>query len=195
MPDNLTVGNGLAGSGIDPFVGFGMTIGEAKDAGKIVQTRWIVEKDVLEHIYSESRAANVGRIDIGKNKAIGRLVRRKLGGFGVESKTRERYERLFEAAGRSTYVTIESIAAHLGHVSPQCLNGGCVSRAFIDKGRFQVRSEQGIIGIDQVLRVVKSRQIHMVVALNPEVRARSSRLPGPVWHEHLAIVAGIEKPC
>ena len=78
VPDNLTVGNGLAGSGIDPFVGFGMTIGEAKDAGKIVQTRWIVEKDVLEHIYSESRAANVGRIDIRKNESISRLVRRKL---------------------------------------------------------------------------------------------------------------------
>src|SRR5262249_15873290 len=150
----------------------------------VVQTGWVVEKDVLEHINAESRAANVGRIDIGKNESISRLVGRQLGRFGIEAKAGQGEKRFFEAPGRRAYVPIESITAHVGHVSPQSLNGGCVGWAFIDESRFQVGSKKGVIGVDQVLWIVKSRQKHMVVALNPEVGARSSRLSGAVRHEH-----------
>src|SRR4051794_31491334 len=107
MPNDLAVGNILACPGVEPLVGFGVAIRKTEDARNVVQAGGIMEKNVLHHINAESRTADIGRIDIRKNEAIGRLIRGELRRPNIETEAGERDERFFEAASRCSDVTID----------------------------------------------------------------------------------------
>ena len=122
MADNLAIGDHFTRSGIEPFVGFGVPIGKAQNAGGIMQAGWIMEKHVLEHIDAKSGAANIGWVNIRKNESIRRLICRELRGFHVEPKPGKRHEWLFEAAGGRAHVTIQRVTAHIRHISSRVLD-------------------------------------------------------------------------
>ena len=186
--NDLAVRNSFAGPCIHPFVGFDVIIRKTQHTRVKVQARGIMEKNVLRHIDAESRRADVGRVDIGENEAHRRHISGELGRSGVIVVARIRSKRFLEAAGGGADVTIQRITANLRLRFAADKYCGLVCRAFVDLRRSQIRGKQRVAGIEQELGIDKSRQKHVIISQNPQIRTRGARLAATIRHQHLAVI-------
>src|SRR5947208_15302608 len=85
MANVITAGDSFAGAGIEPFMRFNMIIGEGKDAEAAMESGGIVDDGAEQHIDAKAGGANVGWIDIGKQKAFGRFIGSEAAGFEVDN--------------------------------------------------------------------------------------------------------------
>ena len=76
------------GSGIQPLVRFNMTVGKSNHTHLVMQGRGIMDYPLQIHIDTETRRADVARINVHEREAVGRRIYVDLGSFHVNPVSR-----------------------------------------------------------------------------------------------------------
>src|SRR5258708_912010 len=129
-----------------------------------------MKKNILVHVDAKGRGAKVDRVDVHENESLPWCAGGEVRRFDKDLHIRGHAKRYFKSTRWHTDIAIQRVAADFRCVSvrnPQC---GRVSGALVGLGILQVWRKQGILRVDEELRIDERRLVHMVIAKNPQVR-------------------------